>query len=128
MRRSLGRLRALDERPEERRCGRVLGLPCCARSGGVRLVCLWRSADAHRGRKRPRGGLVRARGSRAQLVIRVTTAPPRRIAARPVSTKRGRRPYTAFVLSGGASLVALQAGMLRAIYERGIAADLLMGT
>jgi NTE family protein len=41
---------------------------------------------------------------------------------------RQRHPYTAFVLSGGASLGALQVGMLHAIYERGIAADLLVGT
>src|SRR5213593_3861544 len=39
-----------------------------------------------------------------------------------------RAPRTAFVLSGGASLGALQAGMLRALYERGITADLLVGT
>ena len=38
------------------------------------------------------------------------------------------RPYTAFVLSGGASLGALQVGMLRALYEQGIVADLLVGT
>jgi NTE family protein len=37
-------------------------------------------------------------------------------------------PRTAFVLSGGASLAALQAGMLRALYERGVSADLLVGT
>jgi NTE family protein len=36
--------------------------------------------------------------------------------------------HTAFVLSGGASLGALQVGMLRALYERGITADLLVGT
>ena len=36
-------------------------------------------------------------------------------------------PRTAFVLSGGASLGALQAGMLRALYERGITPDLLVG-
>jgi NTE family protein len=35
---------------------------------------------------------------------------------------------TAFVLSGGASLGAVQAGMLRALYERGIAPDLIVGT
>jgi NTE family protein len=40
--------------------------------------------------------------------------------------KRG--PRTAFVLAGGASLGALQAGMLRALYERGIKPDLLVGT
>jgi NTE family protein len=39
-----------------------------------------------------------------------------------------RRPHTAFVLAGGASLGALQAGMLHALYERGIKADLLVGT
>ena len=55
-------------------------------------------------------------------------APPRRIAATPALTKRRSRPYTAFVLSGGASLGALQVGMLRALYESGIAADLLVGT
>lgn len=35
---------------------------------------------------------------------------------------------TAFVLSGGASLGAVQAGMLRALYERGIEPDLIVGT
>src|SRR3954468_14168680 len=34
----------------------------------------------------------------------------------------------AFVLSGGASLGAIQAGMLRALYERGIRPDLIVGT
>ena len=38
------------------------------------------------------------------------------------------RPRTAFVFAGGASLGALQAGMVRALYERGIAADLFVGT
>ena len=38
------------------------------------------------------------------------------------------RPRTAFVLSGGASLGALQVGMLRALYERGVVPDLLVGT
>jgi NTE family protein len=42
--------------------------------------------------------------------------------------KRRKGPRTAFVLSGGASLGALQVGMLRAIYERGITADLMVGT
>src|ERR1700722_14723003 len=37
-------------------------------------------------------------------------------------------PRTAFVLAGGASLGAMQAGMVRALYERGIAPDLLIGT
>ena len=34
----------------------------------------------------------------------------------------------AFVFSGGASLGAIQVGMLRALYERGIAPDLIVGT
>src|SRR6266513_2121567 len=38
------------------------------------------------------------------------------------------RPRTAFVLSGGASLGALQVGMLEALYERGITPDFLVGT
>jgi NTE family protein len=46
---------------------------------------------------------------------------------RPRAT-RSRRPLTAFVLSGGASLGALQVGMVRALFERGITADLLVGT
>ncbi len=37
-------------------------------------------------------------------------------------------PKTAFVLSGGASLGAVQVGMLRALYERGVAPDLIVGT
>lgn len=37
-------------------------------------------------------------------------------------------PNIAFVLSGGASLGAVQAGMLRALYERGVAPDLVVGT
>jgi NTE family protein len=37
-------------------------------------------------------------------------------------------PKTAFVLSGGASLGAIQVGMLRALYEREVAPDLIVGT
>jgi NTE family protein len=55
--------------------------------------------------------------------MRVSTARPT-----PCSANSRRRPYTAFVLSGGASLGALQVGMLRAVYEHGIAADVLVGT
>lgn len=40
-------------------------------------------------------------------------------------SKRGR---VAFVLAGGASLGAVEVGMLRALYERGIAPDLLVAT
>ncbi|MGP0052368.1 MAG: patatin-like phospholipase family protein [Solirubrobacteraceae bacterium] len=39
-----------------------------------------------------------------------------------------REPLIAFVLAGGASLGAMQAGMLRALYERGISPDLIVGT
>jgi hypothetical protein len=37
-------------------------------------------------------------------------------------------PRTAFVLAGGTALGAMQAGMVHALYERGIAPDLLIGT
>jgi NTE family protein len=46
----------------------------------------------------------------------------------PAGPRTGRRPTTAFVLSGGASLGALQVGMLHALYERGIVPDLLVAT
>lgn len=39
-----------------------------------------------------------------------------------------QRPKTAFVLSGGASLGAVQVGMIRALYERGVAPDAILGT
>ena len=39
-----------------------------------------------------------------------------------------RPPRIAFVLSGGASLGAMQVGMVRALYERDIAPDLVVGT
>jgi NTE family protein len=58
-----------------------------------------------------------------------TRAARSRRAARPRrSGMPPRSPRTAFVLSGGASLGALQVGMLRALYERGVTADLLVGT
>jgi NTE family protein len=38
------------------------------------------------------------------------------------------KPKVAFVLSGGASLGAIQVGMLHALYERGIAPDVIVGT
>ena len=38
------------------------------------------------------------------------------------------RPTVAFVLSGGASLGAVQVGMLRALYEHAIAPDVIVGT
>src|SRR5262249_52933835 len=42
--------------------------------------------------------------------------------------RRNDRPEVAFVLSGGASLGAIQVGMLHALYERGIAPDVIVGT
>ena len=42
--------------------------------------------------------------------------------------ERNDKPEVAFVLSGGASLGAIQAGMLYALYERGIAPDVIVGT
>ena len=53
---------------------------------------------------------------------------PARATRRRRSAPRPRGPRTAFVLSGGASLGALQVGMLRALYERGVAPDLLVAT
>jgi NTE family protein len=44
------------------------------------------------------------------------------------ATGRGSSPRTAFVLSGGASLGALQVGMLEALYEQGVTPDFLIGT
>jgi NTE family protein len=41
---------------------------------------------------------------------------------------RNGTPTVAFVLSGGASLGAIQVGMLRALYEREIAPDMIVGT
>ena len=41
---------------------------------------------------------------------------------------RDRSARVAFVLSGGASLGAIQVGMLRVLYERGIRPDLIVGT
>jgi NTE family protein len=49
-------------------------------------------------------------------------------ADRPRSGRRPRRPRTAFVLSGGASLGALQVGMLQALYEVNVVPDLLVAT
>ena len=43
-------------------------------------------------------------------------------------TPRLVTPRTAFVLAGGAALGAMQVGMLRALYERGIVPDVLVGT
>lgn len=47
---------------------------------------------------------------------------------KPAGPRVGHAPTTAFVLSGGASLGALQVGMLQALYERGIVPDMLVAT
>src|SRR3954471_20468784 len=46
---------------------------------------------------------------------------------RSLPTTGASSPRTAFVLSGGASLGAIQVGMLEALYELGITADFLVG-
>src|ERR1043166_188561 len=56
----------------------------------------------------------------------MTTAAQRRLQSLPIGASWS--PRTAFVLSGGASLGALQVGMLEALYERGITPDFLVGT
>src|SRR6476619_4579186 len=73
--------------------------------------------------------------SRATTIIprsELRDAPLHRPARKPTSpwsrATRAHRPRTAFVLSGGASLGALQVGMVHALYERGVTADLLVGT
>jgi NTE family protein len=43
-------------------------------------------------------------------------------------SSRAQNGPTAFVMAGGASLGAIEAGMLRALYERGIAPDFIVGT
>src|SRR5215469_14013844 len=48
--------------------------------------------------------------------------------AGPEADRMAWQPRTAFVLAGGAALGAMQAGMVHALYERGIAPDLLIGT
>src|SRR5215831_3544021 len=48
--------------------------------------------------------------------------------AGPAADRVACEPRTAFVLAGGAALGAMQAGMVHALYERGIAPDLLIGT
>jgi NTE family protein len=48
--------------------------------------------------------------------------------ARATRRRAASRPFTAFVLGGGASLGALQVGMLRALYQQGITADMFVGT
>src|SRR5260370_28408259 len=53
---------------------------------------------------------------------------PSPLLAGPAAGRPAWPPGTAFVLAGGAALGALQAGMIHALDERGIAPDLLTGT
>lgn len=48
-------------------------------------------------------------------------------AVRPLSTRLPGRQRTAFVLSGGGSLGAVQVGMLRALVEAGVTPDFILG-
>jgi NTE family protein len=56
------------------------------------------------------------------------TITPTLVTAPASRDRNSSAPRTAFVLAGGASLAAMQAGMLRALYERGIVPDLLVAT
>src|SRR5260370_29856393 len=47
--------------------------------------------------------------------------------AAPAAGRAACEPPTAFVLAGGAALGAMQAGMIHALYERGITPDLFIG-
>jgi NTE family protein len=55
-------------------------------------------------------------------------APVRAASGLPKLRWPGRRVHTAFVLGGGGNRGAVQVGMLRALSERGIAPDLVVGT
>ncbi len=55
------------------------------------------------------------------------TGPVRRLRADAARRWRRREPRTAFVFSGGGNLGAIQVGMLRALVEAGIQADLVCG-
>jgi NTE family protein len=61
-------------------------------------------------------------------VLRALAAPAMTADSTRATAGSDHEPRTAFVLSGGASLGAAQAGMLQALYERGIVPDLLVGT
>jgi NTE family protein len=73
---------------------------------------------------------IGAHAAAGAKVTPITAADPNRSRAsrRHRPGGRIRPPRTAFVLSGGASLAALQAGMLNALYELDIAPDMLVAT
>src|SRR4051812_27831605 len=104
------------------------GRACPSRNERWRSRCTeplstWRSTRALSTRIASAG----YRASALARIERMTTVTA--IRAHPARDSRTgpTRPRTAFVLSGGASLGALQAGMLHALYEHGIAPDLLVG-
>jgi len=66
--------------------------------------------------------------SAKRVAARPTTARQHERTLHAMSPTRIRAPRTAFVLAGGASLGAMQVGMLRALYEHGIVPDILVGT
>src|SRR5204863_7146665 len=74
-------------------------------------------------RSRASAGVDPGSLGRAGAMTTVALHPPQRPA-----TDGASSPRTAFVLSGGASLGALQVGMLEALYEQGITPDFLVGT
>jgi hypothetical protein len=63
--------------------------------------------------------------SGVSVVRQVAAAGPRCSDGTHVLANRPTRPHTAFVLSGGASLGALQVGMLRAVYSSDVELILL---
>jgi NTE family protein len=71
---------------------------------------------------------MEARSRHIRTTARRRSAPPPSVPTLRIGRERRRTPRTAFVLAGGAGLGAMQAGMLRALYERGIEPDLLVGT
>ena len=92
----------------------VLGLGLLGTAGKQRRPC-----DRHRGaaaRQDPAG-----RGAPPMSTVTITARPT--AGAGPAGA-----PRTAFVLAGGTALGALQAGIVRALYERGIVPDLLAAT
>jgi NTE family protein len=70
---------------------------------------------------RARSALAKGPGQASRVKV---AAPGRRV----TGPGPAGAPRTAFVLGGGAALGAMHAGMLNALYERGIVPDLLVGT
>jgi NTE family protein len=62
------------------------------------------------------------------MTTSLASRPPTVAPVTPLPRRGAAASRTAFVLSGGASLGAAHAGMLQALYERGIAPDLIVAT